>query len=168
MCTSPLLQPTWGPIINIPTLVLIVRHFTLTLHCWLPCVLTRRKSWRKPSCWCLQTNRIWTRQWHPLRWPTLWAFLSSKTENGRSLRPRPQRVRVSTRRWNGRFYHTYRKGAIEMGLNGCPLCWEGRGLVSSRTVFNLVLADPCLTIPPPPPRVRLQFPRQQHNSYKIF
>lgn len=69
---------------------------------FLPCVLFRRKSWRRLSWWYLQTNRTWTRQWLPLRWPTLWAFLPSKTENGRSSRPRPQRAQAWMRQWNGR------------------------------------------------------------------
>lgn len=68
---------------------------TLTLF------LSRRRSWRKLFWWYLQTNRIWTRQWHPQRWPMHLGFLPSKTENGRSLRSQLWKAKAWTRRWNG-------------------------------------------------------------------
>lgn len=66
------------------------------------CVLCRRKSWRRQSWWCLQTSRTWIRRWRPPRWPTLSASPPSKTESGRSSRPRPRRAWAWTRLWNGR------------------------------------------------------------------
>ena len=69
--------------------------------------LSRRRSWRKRSWWCLLTSRIWMGRWHPPRWPTLWASPPSKTGSGRSSRPRPQRASAWMRQWNGRLYYYY-------------------------------------------------------------